>query len=415
MSSTPPLPDPLDLDADVDVDPQILEALKSKDRIYVLKLGELIESLITDRRPRIDLTPSTSYQRLLVHRCAAYYKVAPENDPASKGIFVVATSDSRMYARPLVSSSSSLMPHSPARRICDLVPPEATAAPAFKIMRRSPPDRRPHRSQSQAGSVVGDEGDLSDADPSESGSLGGRSNATGRSNKSRMTIEEREAAYNEARSRIFMGFEEKEKEKDMSASSSSISLASGSTSGGGGSSVSGDLDEPVSSPATESEYSAPSREKRVGRNGSASSSSRSLRSGHYNSNQGSSRNSRASSPSPFTYANIYEPNQTTFYDHPPAGYNNSSHYMYPYPAPGMPSPPYYGAYPYYQYSYPTPPPPPPHNTSDPSTPSSGDPYGSGMYHQYAWTPPPPHPMQSPPPPQMPPPGAPPPPIHSPPQ
>lgn len=33
-----------------DVDPQIVEALKSKDRIYVLKLGEQIESLINDRR-----------------------------------------------------------------------------------------------------------------------------------------------------------------------------------------------------------------------------------------------------------------------------------------------------------------------------------------------------------------------------
>jgi hypothetical protein len=33
-----------------DVDPQIVEALKSKDRIYVLKLGEQLESLINDRR-----------------------------------------------------------------------------------------------------------------------------------------------------------------------------------------------------------------------------------------------------------------------------------------------------------------------------------------------------------------------------
>ena len=33
-----------------DVDPQIIEALKSKDRIYVLKLGESFESLITERR-----------------------------------------------------------------------------------------------------------------------------------------------------------------------------------------------------------------------------------------------------------------------------------------------------------------------------------------------------------------------------
>jgi len=34
----------------LDVDPQIVEALKSKDRIYVLKLGEQMESLINDRR-----------------------------------------------------------------------------------------------------------------------------------------------------------------------------------------------------------------------------------------------------------------------------------------------------------------------------------------------------------------------------
>lgn len=33
-----------------EIDPQILEALKSKDRLYVLKLGELMEGLINDRR-----------------------------------------------------------------------------------------------------------------------------------------------------------------------------------------------------------------------------------------------------------------------------------------------------------------------------------------------------------------------------
>jgi hypothetical protein len=33
-----------------EVDPQILEALRSKDRLYVLKLGEWIESIINDKR-----------------------------------------------------------------------------------------------------------------------------------------------------------------------------------------------------------------------------------------------------------------------------------------------------------------------------------------------------------------------------
>ncbi len=96
-------------------------------------------------------------------------------------------------------------------------------------MRRSVLDRR-NKAHSHAGSVAGDDQDLSDVEQSESGSLGGRSNP---GNKKRMTIEEREAAYNEARSRIFMDFEEKGKDKDMSASSSTLSLnGSASTSGG---------------------------------------------------------------------------------------------------------------------------------------------------------------------------------------
>ena len=49
-------------------------------------------------RQRVELTPATSYQRLLVHRCSAYYKLSPENDPLAKGtIFVLITQDSRMY------------------------------------------------------------------------------------------------------------------------------------------------------------------------------------------------------------------------------------------------------------------------------------------------------------------------------
>ncbi|KAG6812775.1 hypothetical protein H0H92_000545 [Tricholoma furcatifolium] len=409
MSQSPPAPPDASPSPSQDVDPQILEALRSKDRIYVLKLGELMEGLIHDRRERIELTPSTSYQRLLVHRCSAYYKLLPESDPSTKGIFVSYTPEGRI----------------PQRRLCDLVPPEATTAPAFKIMRRSPPDRRPNRSQSQVGSVAGDEPD-SDPEPSESGSQGGRSNATGRSNKSRMTIEEREAAYNEARSRIFMDFEEKEKGKDPNASSSSLSI-SGSTSAGGGSSASGDQDDLVSSPTTESEFSVPTGRERkdsrhLGRHHSASSSSRSLRSGPSYSGPGSSRNSRAPSPS-FTYANIYEPNQTTYYDPSmhPSGYGPSP-YMYPYPPPGMPPNAYYGGYPYYPYQYQSP--PPQHSSSDPSTPASAEPYMSspnGAYPQaYGW-PMPPHMMiQSPPmpPPHMPPPppphaGAPPPPGHNP--
>lgn len=303
--------------------------------------------------------------------------------------------------------------HSPARRLCDLVPAESTAQPAFKIMRRSLPDRR-SKSQSQAGSVAGEDADFSDVEPSEAGSLGGRSNATGGSSKKRMTIEERAAAYEEARSRIF-GFEDKDKdkEKDMSASSSSLSLVSGSTSAGGGSSSVGDLDDATSSPATESEWSGPvNRDKKDPRrgsgNGSAASSSRSLRSSAppFNNGSGSTRNSRAPSPS-FTYATLYEPPPSVLpYDpgqhsghHPNPGFQQSQ-YLYPYPPAGQPTNqsfhPQYSYYPPYN-GYQSQPPHPQQNVTDPSL-SNADAYPPPIHgNSYGW----PHPNQ--------------PPLHSPPQ
>ncbi|KAF8202258.1 hypothetical protein BJ912DRAFT_896867 [Pholiota molesta] len=382
-----------------DVDPQILEALRSKDRIYVLKLGETFETLIMERRQRVELSPATSYQRLLVHRCSAYYRLAPENDPVTKGIFVLMTADSRI----------------PERRISELVPAESTAQPAFKIMRRSVIDRR-NKPNSHAGSVGGEDQELSDVEQSESGSLGGRSNITSSSNKKRMTIEEREAAYNEARSRIFMDFEEKGKDKDLSASSSTLSLnGSASTSAGGRSSV-GDTDDAVSSPGTESEWSVPSgsnsrdnkKDSRRGGPGSASASStRSIRNGssfHGNGSGGSSRNSRAPSPSSFSYASLHDSPMGQIYDpSQPHGASQgyyANQYAYPYSSPGPgPNPPFLAPYPYYpqQYNpYSPPPPMPQHNASDPGAPSGPEPYSPP--HQisygahYGW---PPHPQQQP--------------------
>ncbi|KAF5350249.1 hypothetical protein D9758_007852 [Tetrapyrgos nigripes] len=363
-----------------DVDPQIIEALRSKDRLYVLKLGEIMEGLIKEKRRdfigRADLSPSTSYQRLLVHRCSAYYKLTPESDPVTKTIFVTFSAESRI----------------PGRRIADLVPPEPTTQPAFKIMRRSQQDRRV-KPNSHAGSVTGEDADSSDVEPSEAGSMGGRSNATGGSGKKWMTIEEREAAYNAARNRIFMDFEEKEKEKekDMSASSSS-GLTSASASHAG-SSV-GDTDDASSSLATESEWSGPSFNKKDSRRSNTSSSTRSIRSSNVpfpNGSGNSSRNSRASSPS-FTYASLYEPApSSTTYDGPhhvqhsaPGAYPNPP-LMYPYPPPPQsqqppPNHPYMPPYPYYPpYAFGQPP-QPPQNSSDgpPSTPSE------------VYPPPPPH-------------------------
>ena len=135
-----PAPQP---DGNQSVTEVIIEALRSKDRLFVLKLGEQMETLINERksvlsflvsisfashqrwvtscllpsphcstsphiylhtnvvhpRTRIDVNPATSYQRLLVHRCSTYYRLAPESDPTSKGIIVYPTVDSKMYVR----------------------------------------------------------------------------------------------------------------------------------------------------------------------------------------------------------------------------------------------------------------------------------------------------------------------------
>ncbi|KAI6041254.1 hypothetical protein EDC04DRAFT_2669994 [Pisolithus marmoratus] len=370
-----------------DVDPQIVEALKSKDRLYVLKLGEQMECLIKDHRTRLDLTPATSYQRLLVHRCSAYYKLAPETDPVNKTISVALTVESRV----------------PTRRIVDLVPAPSHAQPTFKIMRRAATDRPRSKPQSHAGSVIGEEPELSDVEPSETGSVGGRSNATG-SGKKHMTIAEREAAYNEARSRIFMDFQDKEKvkEKDLSASSSSASLTSGSvTSSMGETSSTGDLDDSISSPATESEWSGPAvRDRKDGRR-SNGSSARSMRSSAPTYGSNSSRGSRPPSPPSFRYPSLYEPSPAAApYDqshHPmhPSAYNNSCMYGYPQPAPPQGCLPYYAPCPY-------PPPQAPMPTGDPTLPSvQPDAFGfqqhNGVFIPYGWNyPQQPHPFAHPP-------------------
>ena len=275
---------------------------------------------------------------------------------------------------------------SPELRICELVPPESSSQPAFKIMRRSPTGRhqrvKPH---SSAGSVAGEDADLSDVEPSEAGSLGGRSNATGGSKK-HMTIAEREAAYNEARSRIFHDFEEKEKAKDnqMSASSSSLSLNSASaTSAYGDASSLGEVDGSVSSPTTESERSGPAR--REARRGNSSSKG---------SIRGASRNSRASSPS-FAFPSLYEPAPTgQLYDpNAPTGPSKNAppyqgtQYYHPFVPPSQPAGGVYmSPYPYYApYPYQAPPPEPHQTAADPSRGMEQYPPPHAMgYTGYVW-------------------------------
>ncbi len=51
-------------------------------------------------KPSFEVLPLTSYQRMLVHRSAKYYKLSQETDPHTKAIVVGLTQDSRMYVGP---------------------------------------------------------------------------------------------------------------------------------------------------------------------------------------------------------------------------------------------------------------------------------------------------------------------------
>lgn len=96
-SAAPPATGNQSEPAPVDVDSSIVEALKSsKDRLYVLKLGETMEHLISQGvlYAKVDLQPASSYQRLLVHRCAAFYHLTQESSPNT--VAVIVTADSRM-------------------------------------------------------------------------------------------------------------------------------------------------------------------------------------------------------------------------------------------------------------------------------------------------------------------------------
>jgi hypothetical protein len=251
------------------------------------------------------------------------------------------------------------------------VPVESVVQPKFSIMRRSSRDRIKGRGSSTAGSNAGEDADLSDGEPSEAGSLHSRSSR-------RLTLEEREAAYQQARSRIFMDFAAKERAAGTSAGSSATASTSACSSAD-------DCD--AESVTTESEWSAPASgapDKRLG-GSQASHRSRSRKAR-------SARASRGASPTSFAYASIYEPaaepygdaGYTAGGDHPAPAY--PPQHMYPYgaypQAPAGPPQPFYQPY-YHGPMYYPPPPPGPEQQMTVSPPAD---YGQHQHHQ------PQHPM-----------------------
>ncbi|KAF7732595.1 hypothetical protein EC973_003342 [Apophysomyces ossiformis] len=172
FESRPTLYDPQQQHQDIDSsqaepDEFILTVLKKpQDRIFLLSLERDLESFINNpKQYRLDLPPMNSYQRLMVHKVAPYFKLNHYHDPARKAVFLCKNQYTQL----------------PPVRLPDLVEQEQNPAdtmPQFKIMRRALPSHSPH------------------------------TNRTSRTQERKtMTLEERKAAYEEARARIFQDLE----------------------------------------------------------------------------------------------------------------------------------------------------------------------------------------------------------------
>lgn len=303
------------------------------------KLTSGIGGYISISKLPLEFILSSPYQRLLVHRCAAYHKLSPETDTQSKTIIVSLTTESRMCVLSLFLTLPRSYPNlptiSPSIRIADLVPAESSPLPTIKIMRRSANDRARLKSRSNSGDPDSDED----------------STKSSQKRKQDMTIAEREAAYNIARSRIFMDFEDRDRD-GTSASSSTQSLVSPSfqrdgsvssvTSNGGAEGV---VPPSESSPSPPKGSSKRSNQKRNGGGEGRNGTSRTGSANSYSRDNGVDASNRSSG---FSYPSLYEPSPSSDSSAPVAG-SSSSNQRIASPVPDIPPGgiQYYAQYPSY--------------------------------------------------------------------
>ncbi|CAG8450738.1 5772_t:CDS:2 [Funneliformis caledonium] len=173
-----------EIDFNTGLDGFLLAALKNpKDRLFLLKLDREMERFIKEKnRTRLEFPPMNSYQRLIVHRVAQYFKLSHVVDTSGKAVVLYKSAETQI----------------PILRFSDLLEQEEEKPEkSVKIMRRQ---------QSHP------QGQLRSGD-SDSNSEGERK---------LLTIEEREAAYQKARARIFKDLEQKNGENEQEDTDGSI-------------------------------------------------------------------------------------------------------------------------------------------------------------------------------------------------
>ncbi|RDL37880.1 R3H protein [Venustampulla echinocandica] len=172
----PGVPDAFNLFYRQTPDEKLLEALESpKDRIFLLRLEQDLQKFVIDsKEPFIDLPPCNSFCRMLTHKLADYYHMTHQVDSVAGAV--------RIFRTPFCRLPPSLTSISNPPTSGNTPPP---TMPAMKIMRRGG-DNDTGPSTSKATSETGSDG--------KEKSL---------SAKEKLSREEREAAYNRARERIF--------------------------------------------------------------------------------------------------------------------------------------------------------------------------------------------------------------------
>ncbi|KAJ3159464.1 hypothetical protein HDU86_001782 [Geranomyces michiganensis] len=175
------------------LDEMLLTAVQStKDRLFVLKLDNQCENFLKDTsQTRLAFPHMNSYQRLIIHRLAVHFGLIHVADPARKGVVLFKSPESAI----------------PTTRLCDIPLSECVAAdqapaPSIKIMQRH------HHHHGGRGSRH------SSTDSGSEGGVGGSK-----------SIEEREAAYQAARARIF----QEDAESDVSSTSGQSSGSRGTS------------------------------------------------------------------------------------------------------------------------------------------------------------------------------------------
>ncbi|KAK8175697.1 hypothetical protein IWX90DRAFT_118842 [Phyllosticta citrichinensis] len=191
-------------------DEKLLEALQSpRDRLFVLKLEQdVLDFLRNTEEKELDVPNCNAFYRMLAHRFADYYLLGHVVDPVTSAVKITKTSYSRMP--PPLSGLPSTLSSGPE------TPP--IMVPARKIMRRE--DGKPPSGTNTTANSDGPSKTTSEA--------GGDSGSDAGQGPRKLTREEREAKYKEARQRIFGSAEDgdlgdlaKDNDgKDMSRSSS---------------------------------------------------------------------------------------------------------------------------------------------------------------------------------------------------